>query len=94
MAIQVLSLMNPIPSPEMAVGFLDLGLYAPGGLDVPAGLLGFTSAKWLYGSTPAIEARINWDAPDKIICSDKATGQELPATDLTGQVVSFIGFGQ
>ena len=94
MAIEVISLMNPLPSPEMAVGFLDLGLYAPGGLTMPDGLLGFHECKWLFGTLPTIDAKVEWASPNLLKCYEKGTGIELPETDLTGQILSFIAFGQ
>jgi hypothetical protein len=86
--------MNPLPSNEMAVGFLDLRLYSPGGLTIPDGLLGMQQCKWLFGTLPTIDAKVLWAGPSVLKCFDKNTGDELPETDLTGQILSFIAFGQ
>jgi hypothetical protein len=84
--------MNPVPDPSMAVGFLDLGLYTPGGLEIPAGLLGFQDCKWMFGSLPSITGKIAFDTK-KLILYDQQ-GIEIPETDFTSQNFSFIAFGQ
>lgn len=85
--------MNPVPDPSIAVGFIDIGLYSPGGLDIPEGLLGFQDCKWLWGSLPTVTVRVAYET-GKLKAYDKTSGDELPETDLTGQAVSFMAFGQ